>query len=87
MSSIQSEIDHRKLMIFARLIPKESGDLVSELFKCRMKSYFADTACSIGFIKEVVHLVNKYDISHRFIDWYYTGFCSFFCPTKNENKL
>ena len=42
---------------------KEHGNLVFELFKCRVKSYFADTSCSIGFIKEVVQLLNKYDLS------------------------
>ena len=57
MRSIQSEIDCRKLLFFARLILKEHGNLVSELFKCRVKSYFVDTSCSIGFIKEVVQLL------------------------------
>ena len=54
MRSIQSEIDYRKLLFFARLIFKEHGNLVSELLKCRVKSYFVDTPCFIGFIKEVV---------------------------------
>ena len=62
---------------------KEHGNLVSELFKFGVKSYFVDISCSIGFIKEVVHLLNKYDLSHNFIDWYHTGFF----PTKNGNKL
>ena len=75
MRLIQSEIDHRKLLVFARLILKEHGNLVSELFKCRVKSYFVDTPCSIGFVKEVVQLFkNKYDLSHHFIDWYHTRF-------------
>ena len=52
MRSIQSEIDYRKLLFFARLILKEHGNLTSEVVKCRVKSYFVDTACSIGFIKE-----------------------------------
>ena len=73
MRSIQSQIECRKLLLFVRLMLKEHGNLVSELFKCRVKSYFADTSCSIGFIKEVVHLLNKYDLSHHFIDWYHTG--------------
>ena len=68
MCSTQSEIDYRQLLIFARLILKEHGNLVSELFKCRVKSYFVDTSCSIRFIKEVVQLRNKYDLSHHFID-------------------
>ena len=33
MRSIQSEIDYRKLLFFARLILKEHGNLVSELFR------------------------------------------------------
>ena len=67
MHSIQSEIDYRKILFFARLILKEHGNLVSELYKCRVKSY-VDTSCSIGFIKEVVvQLLNKYDLYH-FID-------------------
>ena len=61
----------------------EHENLVSDLFKCRVKSYLADTPCSIGFIKEVVQLLNKYDLSHHFIDWYHTGF---FCPAMNGNK-
>ena len=52
MRSIQSEINHRKLLFFARLILKEHGNLISEVFKCRVKSYFVDISCSIGFIKE-----------------------------------
>ena len=48
------------------------------------KSTFVDTFCSIGFTNEVVHLLNKYDLSHCFIDWYQARF---FCPTKNKNKL
>ena len=36
--SIQSEIDYRKLMFFAKLILKEHGNLVSELFECGVKS-------------------------------------------------
>ena len=83
MRSIQSKIDYRKLLFFERLILKEHGNLVSELLKCRVKSYFADTSCPIGFIKEVVQLLNKYDISHHFIDWYHTGP---FCPIMNGNK-
>ena len=67
MCSIQSDIDCRKLLFFARLILKEHGNLVSELFKCRVKSYFVDTPCSTGFIKEVVQLLNKYDLSHHFV--------------------
>ena len=51
MRSIQSEVDHRKLLFFAMLTLKEHGNLVSELFKCRIKSYFVDTSCSVGFIK------------------------------------
>ena len=74
MHSIQSEIGHRKILFFARLILKEYGNLVSELFKRRVKSYFADISCSIGFIKEVVQLLKRYDLSHQFIDWYHTGF-------------
>ena len=35
--------------------------------------FFGDTSCSIGFIKEVVHLVNKYNLSHHFIDWCHIG--------------
>ena len=73
MRSIQSEIDHRKLLFFARLVLKEHGNLISEVFKCRVKSYFVDNTCSIGFIKEVVQLLNKYDLSHHFTDWYHTG--------------
>ena len=54
-----SKIDFRKLF-FARLILKsELGNLVSELFKCKVKNYFVDTSYFIGFIKEVVHLLNK----------------------------
>ena len=68
MPSIRSEIDYKKLLFFARLILKEHGNLVSELFKCRVKSYFVDTSSSIGFIKEVVQLLNKYDLLHHFID-------------------
>ena len=83
MRSIQSEIDYRKLLFFVRLILKEQGNLVSELFKCRVNSYFIDTFCSICFTKEVVHLLNKYNLSHHFIDCYYTRF---FCPTMNGNK-
>ena len=83
MRWIQSETDYRKLLFFARLILKEHGNLVSELFKCRVKSYFVDTPCSMGFIKEVVQLLNKYEVSHRFIDWYQTGD---FYPTMNGNK-
>ena len=82
MRSVQSEIDYKKLLFFASLILKEDGNLVSELFKCRVKSHFVDTPCSIGF-KEAVQLLNKYDLSHHFIDWYHTGF---FCPTVNGNK-
>ena len=68
MHSIQSEIDYRKLL-------KKRGNLISEVFKCRVKSYFVDIACFIGFIKEVVvQLLNKYDLSHHFNDWYHTGF-------------
>ena len=74
MRSIQSEIDYRKLLFFARLVLKEHGNLFSELFKCRVKSYFVDTSCSIGFIKEAVQLLNRYHLSHHFIDWYHTGF-------------
>ena len=74
MRLIQSEIDYRNLLFFARLVLEELGNLMSEVFKCRVKSYFVDTACSIGFIKEVVQLLNKYDLSHHFIDWYHTGF-------------
>ena len=37
------------------------------------KLHFVDTSCSIGFIKEVVYLLNKYDLSHHFIDWCHTG--------------
>ena len=74
MHSIQSEIDYRKLLFSGKLILKEHRSLVSELFECRVKSYFVDTPCSIGFIKEVVQLLNKYDLSHHFIDWYHTGF-------------
>ena len=70
MRSIQSEIDYKKLLFFARLILKEHGNLVSELFKCRVKSYFVDTSCSIGFIKEVVIGITQ----------------GFFCPTMNGNK-
>ena len=73
MRSIQSEIDYRKLLFFARLVLKEHGNLISEVFKCRVKNYFVDTACSIGLIKEVVQLLNKYDLSHHFTDWYRTG--------------
>ena len=73
MRSIQSEIDYRKLSFFARLVLKGHRNLISEVFKCRVKSYFVDTACSIGFIKEVVQLLNKYDLSHHFTDWYHTG--------------
>ena len=62
-------------MFFARLIFKERGNFVSELFKCRVKSYFIDTSGFIGFIKEVVQLLNKYDLLHDFIDWYHTGVC------------
>ena len=51
--------------------------------KCRFKSYFVDTFCSIGLIKEVVHSLYKYNLSH-FIDWYHTGV---FCPTKNGKTL
>ena len=54
MRSIQSEIDSKKVLFFTRLILKEHGNLASELFKCRVESYFVDTPCSIGFIKEVV---------------------------------
>ena len=68
MRSIQSEIDYRKLLFFARLVLKEHGNLISEVFKCRVKSYFVDTTCSIVFIKEVVQLLNKYDLSHHFND-------------------
>ena len=74
MHSIQSEIDCRKFLFFARLILKEHGNLVSELFKFRVKSYFVDTPCSTGFIKEVMQLLSKYDLSHHFIDWYHTVF-------------
>ena len=74
MRSIQSEIYYRKLLFFARLILKEHKNLISELFKCRVKSYFVDTSCSIGFVKEVVQLLNKYDLSHHFIDGYHTEF-------------
>ena len=83
MRSIQSEIDYRKLLFFARLILKERGNLVSDLFKYRVNSNFVDTPGSIGFIKEVVQLLNKYGLSHHFIDWYHTRL---FCPTKNGNK-
>ena len=74
MRSIQSEIDYRKLLFFAKLIVKEHGNLISHVFKCRVKSYFVDTCCSIEFIKEVVQLLNKYDLSHHFADWYHTAF-------------
>ena len=84
MRSIQSEIDYRKLLFFAKSILKEHRNLVSELFKCRVKSYFVDTPCSIGFIKEIVQLLNKYNLSHHFIDWYHTG--RVFCPSMNGNK-
>ena len=83
MCSIQSEIDYRELLFFARLVLKEHGNLISEVFKCRVKSYFVVTSCSIEFIKEVVQLLNKYDLSHHFTDWYHTGF---FCPTMNGSK-
>ena len=59
MRSIQSKIDYRKLLFFARLILKEHGNLISEVFKYRVKGYFVDTSCSIGFTKEVVQLLNK----------------------------
>ena len=74
MRPIQSDIDYRKLLIFVRLILKRHRNLVSELFKCRVKSYFVDTSCSIRFIKEVVQLLNKYNLSDHFIDWYHTRF-------------
>ena len=83
MRSIPSVIDYRKLLFFARLILKEHRNFVSELFKCKVKSYFLDTTCSIGFIKEVVQLLNKYGLSHHFIDWYHLGV---FCPTMNRNE-
>ena len=41
--SIQSGIDYRKLLLFARWILKEYRNLVYELFKCGVKSYFVDT--------------------------------------------
>ena len=84
MRSIQSEIEYRQLLFFARLILKEHGNLISEVFKCRVKSYFVDTSCSIGFIKEVVQLLNKYDLAHHFTDLASHGF--FFCPTMNGSK-
>ena len=84
MCSMQSKIDYRKLLFFARLILKEHGNLISEVFKCRAKSYFVDTSCSVGFIKEVVQLLYKYDLSHHFTGWYHTGF--FFCPAMNGSK-
>ena len=83
MRSIQSEIDYRKLLFVARLILIEHGNLISEMFKCRVKSYFVDTSCSIRFVKEVVQLLNKYDLSHHFTECYHTGF---FCPTMNGSK-
>ena len=36
--SIQSEIDYTKLLLLERLIPKEHGNIVSELLKCMVKS-------------------------------------------------
>ena len=57
MRSIQFEIDYKNSRFFARLILKEHGNLVSELF-----------------IKEVVQLSNKYNLSDHLIDWYHTGF-------------
>ena len=48
MRSIQSEIGYTKLLFFARLILKERENLVSELFKYRVKSYFVDTPITQG---------------------------------------
>ena len=59
MHSIQSEVDYRELLFLSRLIQKEHGNLVPESLKCQIKSYFVDTPCSIGFIKEVVRLLNN----------------------------
>ena len=61
MRSIQSEIDYRKLF-FVKVDAKRA------LLKVKI------IVCSIGFTKEVVYLLNKYDLSHHFIDWYHTGF-------------
>ena len=58
MRSIQSEVDHRKLVFFARLIFKEHENLASELFKCRIKSSFVDASSLVGFVKEIVLLLN-----------------------------
>ena len=72
LRSIESEIHYRKLLFFAKILDIEPGDLVDRLYLTRDESFsLAHSLNSIGLVKNIFEILQKYDLINYFHTWYY----------------
>ena len=71
LTSVELQIDIRKLFFFARLVRNDGmSPVVRDIFKFRAKEYFRNPDCiPTGFMGNSVGLLRKYDLHSYFIMW------------------
>ena len=69
MMSIEGHIAGRKLLFFARIILREYGGLVSDLFSKRLAASRDSLSVMYGFIPDLLSLLHKYDLECYLRGW------------------
>ena len=89
ITSVELQIDIRKLFFFARIVINDGmSPVVRDIFRFRAKEYFRNPDCiPTGFMGDIVGLLKKYDLHSYFIRWINADlFPSYFSWKRIVNK-
>ena len=67
--SVESAVNYRKLLFFARTINRSPKDNVYQLLLLRIDNFLNHPDRSTGFIKDNTEICKKYDLFDLFLSW------------------
>ena len=66
---VESAVNYRKLLFFARTMNRSPEDNVYQLLLLRIDNFLNHPVRSTGFVRDITEICKKYDLFDLFLSW------------------